>query len=114
MSDDVIGGVVKVIEVVGSSPDSFSDAVRTAVKAASRSIRNITGVEVLSSTAEVDRKGDLTNYKVNCKIAFLVETSGDLGSAGADAELATGVVAPQGGQGAAKKATAKKSAAKKR
>ena len=75
MAKDVVGGVVKVIELVGSSPNSFSDAVRNAVRVASKSIRNIRGVEVLSSTAEVGEGGDLTNYKVQCKIAFLVESS---------------------------------------
>ena len=73
--DDVPGGVVKVIELVGSSPNSFSDAVRNAVRVASQSIRNIRGVEVVTSNADVGDNGELTNYKVNCKIAFLVETS---------------------------------------
>ncbi len=72
---DVPGGVVKVIELVGSSPNSFSDAVRNAVKVASQSIRNIRGVEVVTSNADVGENGELTIYKVNCKIAFLVETS---------------------------------------
>ncbi|MDP8956659.1 MAG: dodecin family protein [Actinomycetota bacterium] len=72
---EVPGGVVKVIELVGSSPNSFSDAVRNAVKVASQSIRNIRGVEVLTSNADVGENGELTIYKVNCKIAFLVETS---------------------------------------
>jgi flavin-binding protein dodecin len=72
---DVPGGVVKVIELVGSSPNSFSDAVRNAVKVASQSIRNIRGVEVMTSNADVGDNGELTIYKVNCKIAFLVETS---------------------------------------
>jgi flavin-binding protein dodecin len=72
---DVPGGVVKVIELVGSSPNSFSDAVRNAVKVASQSIRNIRGVEVITSNADVGDNGELTIYKVNCKIAFLVETS---------------------------------------
>jgi dodecin len=75
MAEEVRGGVVKVIELVGSSPNSFSDAVRNAVRVAAKSIRNIRGVEVLSSTAEVGEGGDLTNYKVQCKIAFLVESS---------------------------------------
>jgi flavin-binding protein dodecin len=72
---DVPGGVVKVIELVGSSEKSFSDAVRNAVKVASQSIRNIRGVDVVTSNADVGENGELTNYKVNCKIAFLVETS---------------------------------------
>ena len=75
-SDRTAGAVVKVIEVVGSSPKSFSDAVRNAVKGASESVRGITGVEVLNSNADVDDSGNLSLYKVNCKIAFLVERSG--------------------------------------
>ena len=75
MSNDVQGGVVKVIELVGSSPDSFSDAVRNAVKTASKSLRNIRGVDVVSSNADVGDNGELTNYKVQCKVAFLIEAS---------------------------------------
>lgn len=74
------GGVVKVIELVGSSPNSFSDAVRNAVKTASETIRNIQGVDVISSNATVEN-GEITNYKVNVKIAFLIERSG-AGTAG--------------------------------
>ena len=73
MADEVPGGVVKVIELVGSSTKSFSDAVRNAVSTASKTIRNIRGVEVISSTADVDDGGSLSNYKVDCKIAFLVD-----------------------------------------
>ena len=69
------GAVVKVIEVVGSSPNSFSDAVRNAVRTAAASLRNITGVDVMSSSADVDENGDLVNYKVTVKIAFVLESS---------------------------------------
>jgi flavin-binding protein dodecin len=79
---DVPGGVVKVIELVGSSERSFSDAVRNAVRVASRTIRNIQGVEVISSNADVNASGELTLYKVNCKLAFLVESGERAGSAG--------------------------------
>jgi len=47
------------------------------VKTASRTIRNIKGVDVVSSNAEVGENGELTLYKVNCKIAFLIEASAD-------------------------------------
>ncbi|RBY74547.1 hypothetical protein DQ238_21795 [Geodermatophilus sp. TF02-6] len=67
------GAVVRISEIVGSSPNSFSDAVRTAVQAAAQTVRNIRGVEVISSNADVDENGNLTMYKVNCKIAFVVE-----------------------------------------
>ena len=77
MGDETRGAVVKIIELVGSSPQSFSEAVRNAVSTASKTIRNIRGVDVLNSTAEVNDSGEITNYKVHCKIAFVVKT--DLG-----------------------------------
>ncbi len=73
MANDHPGRVVNVIELVGSSPTSFSDAVRNAVKTASQTIRNIRGVEVLSSSADVGSDGELALYKVNCKVAFLLD-----------------------------------------
>ena len=75
MPKDVPGGVVDVIELIGSSEKSFSDAVRNAVQAAARTIRQIQGVDVVNSTADVGENGELTTYKVTCKIAFLVEDS---------------------------------------
>ncbi len=71
--DTVPGAVVRITELVGSSPASFSDAVRNAVKAASQTVRGIRGVEVIGSNADVNENGDLTLYKVHCKIAFVVE-----------------------------------------
>ena len=76
------GAVVKVIELVGSSPDSFSDAVRHAVKTASASLRNITGVDVLSSSADVGEDGELVSYKVAVKVAFVLEGSEAASSSG--------------------------------
>jgi flavin-binding protein dodecin len=75
------GGVVKVIELVGSSTSSFSDAVRNAVRTASQTIRNIQGVDVISSNATV-QDGEITNYKVNVKIAFLIERTAAAATAG--------------------------------
>ncbi len=80
MAEDTPNTVVKILELVGSSDSSFSDAVRNAVRAASQTIRNITGVEVVSSTADVNEDGELTLYKVNCKIAFIVDTVSEAGA----------------------------------
>ena len=72
MTEETAGGVVKIVELVGSSPSSFSDAVRNAVSTASQTIRNITGVDVLSSNAAVEN-GEISLYKVQVKVAFLVD-----------------------------------------
>jgi flavin-binding protein dodecin len=74
MTTETAGGVVKIVELVGSSPSSFSDAVRNAVSTASKTIRNITGVDVLSSNASVEN-GEISLYKVQVKVAFLVDAS---------------------------------------
>jgi len=61
--------VVKVTELVGISNDSWEDAAKNAVKDASKTIDNITGIEVLSATAKV-KDGELTEYRATVKIAF--------------------------------------------
>lgn len=61
--------VAKVIELVGESKVSWDDAVRSAVKEAGKTVDNITGVEVLNMTANLD-EGDVVEYKVNLKLAF--------------------------------------------
>ncbi len=83
---DQPGAIVKVIDLVGSSTQSFSDAVRNAVKTASRTLRNIRGVDVISSNADVGDDGEISLYKVHCKIAFVVEGSQSVESAGGGAQ----------------------------
>jgi flavin-binding protein dodecin len=61
--------VAKVIELVGESNVSWDDAVRNAVKEASKSVDNLTGVEVVNFTANVDNS-EIVEYKVNLKLAF--------------------------------------------
>ena len=64
--------VAKVIELVGSSEKGWSEAADVAVKIASKSIKNISGVEVVAMTAQVDGNG-IVNYKSTVKVAFGVE-----------------------------------------
>lgn len=65
---------VKVIEVVGESKNSWQEAVENAVRDASKTIRNITGVEVRNQTANV-QGGKIVEYKADVAIAFKVEDS---------------------------------------
>jgi flavin-binding protein dodecin len=64
--------VVRVIELVGVSDKSWSDAAQTVVTRASETIRHITGLDLLRSTAVV-RDGKIVEYHVNVKVAFIVE-----------------------------------------
>jgi dodecin len=64
--------VTKIIEVIGSSSEGSDDAVREAVSAASRSIRGISNVEVVSVNCEV-ADGAIARWSALVKIAFPVE-----------------------------------------
>ena len=70
-------GVAKVIQLIGSSDKSFSDAVRVAVGDASKTLRGITGVDVVSSQASVE-DGNITEYRVTVNIAFAIERGEDV------------------------------------
>lgn len=60
---------VKVAELVGESTSSWKDAVKTAVKEAAKSGTQITGVEIMNFTANVEN-GDVVEYKANVKVAY--------------------------------------------
>lgn len=64
--------VVKVVELVGESKSSWQEAANNAVAEASRTIHNITGVEVSNWTANVSN-GSIVEYKANVKVAFAVD-----------------------------------------
>jgi hypothetical protein len=64
--------VVKIIELVGVSPKNFEDAVVQAVKRTSKTVKNITGVDVIGQSVKVEG-GKVVEYRANVKIAFVVE-----------------------------------------
>ena len=64
--------VIIVREMVGTSPNSWSDAARQAVATAARTVRNIKTIEVVKSTAIVD-DGEIVEYRVDLKIGFEYE-----------------------------------------
>ena len=64
--------VAKVVTIIGNSPESFAQAAQAAVEEAARTIRGITGADVVSMSCEVE--GDrITSYRTTVNIAFAVE-----------------------------------------
>ena len=72
MKGYVSKGAIKVIEIIGVSDKSFDDAVNQAVKKASETVKDISGVEVTKFMAPVE-KGKITQYRANVKLAFAVK-----------------------------------------
>ncbi|TFG32159.1 dodecin domain-containing protein [Candidatus Thorarchaeota archaeon] len=64
--------VVKVIELIGSSPNSWEEASQNAIQVASKSVRGIIGIDVVHFTAKV-KDGKISEYKANVKVAFIYE-----------------------------------------
>ena len=66
--------IVKVIEVLAESTQSWEDAARKAVAEASKSVRGISSVYVKEFQATVEND-QIKNFRVNAKISFLIEGS---------------------------------------
>jgi dodecin len=67
-----VANVAKVVTIIGSSPAGFAEAAQVAVTEAAKTIRGITGIDVVSMSAEVD--GDqITQYRTTVNVAFGVE-----------------------------------------
>ena len=64
--------VVKIIELIGSSPNGWSEAAQNAVTEAAKTVKNIKGVHVKRCTAKV-KDNKIVEYHADVKIAFIVK-----------------------------------------
>ncbi len=62
--------VYPVIELVGSSPTSWEDAVRNAIDTASESLWNLRIAEVTELDVTLDDEGKITAYRAKIKVSF--------------------------------------------
>jgi flavin-binding protein dodecin len=64
--------VYRLSEVVGSSPESVDDAIRTAIRKAAQTVRNIEWFETQEIRGQVV-DGDVAHFQVRLKVGFRVE-----------------------------------------
>ena len=66
--------VVKVIELLAESEQSWEDAARKAVEEAARTLRGVSSIYIkeFQATVENDR---IKAFRVNAKVSFLIEKS---------------------------------------
>jgi dodecin len=67
-----MANVAKVITLIGSSPESFAKAADAAVQEAAKTIRGISGADVITMSAVVE-DGRITTYRTTVNIAFGLE-----------------------------------------
>ncbi|MBI5071228.1 MAG: dodecin domain-containing protein [Deltaproteobacteria bacterium] len=68
-----MAGTYKKIEIVGTSPDSFADAVKSAVKEASKSIRKMSWFEVVEQRGAI-KDGKVLEFQVTIRVGFKIES----------------------------------------
>ncbi len=64
--------VIKTIDLVGVSTESWRDAAHKALEEATKTLRNVEGFTVLETSATVDDAGDIAEYHTSVRIRFRI------------------------------------------
>lgn len=64
--------VARKTQLVASSKESFHDAVNQAIARAAKTLRGMTGMEIVSQKAKVENDR-IVEYRVECWITFVLE-----------------------------------------
>ena len=64
--------VAKVVTIIGSSSEGFAEAAAVAVAEAAKTLRGITGADVVTMSAVVE-DDRITEYRTTVNIAFGIE-----------------------------------------
>ena len=64
--------VARVSRIIASSSKGFQDAVDTAVKRATKTLRGVTGGEISSQKVKIEN-GKITEYRVEMDVIFILE-----------------------------------------
>ena len=64
--------VARVTQIIGASPHSWEDAVRNALERANRTLRGITGIEIVKENAAVEH-GKIAEFRATVNVTFVLE-----------------------------------------
>ena len=64
--------VYKIIEMVGSSPVSWEEATKNAVKTAGLSLRDLRIAEVVTLDMKIDEKSGESTFRARVKVSFKI------------------------------------------
>jgi len=69
----MVESVYKVIEVIGTSKESWEKAATNAVEQASKSLRDLRVAEVVELDLQLDSKGKIEAYRSKLNLSFKFE-----------------------------------------
>ena len=61
--------VSKISDIIGSSPTGFEDAAQSVLGRANRTLRGITGIEVVEKSLKTEA-GEIVEYRIRLKLSF--------------------------------------------
>ena len=67
--------VYKVIEIIGTSPESWEKAAQAAIKMASKSLKDLRIAEVVELDLQIEN-GKVTNYRTKLSVSFKYQGKG--------------------------------------
>jgi flavin-binding protein dodecin len=70
--DPVSNHVYRITEIVGSSPDSVEDAIRTAIRKSAQTVRNLEWFETSEVRGHI-ADGEVAHFQVTLRVGFRVE-----------------------------------------
>ena len=71
--DDMAESVYKVIELIGTSKESWEKAASAAVSRAGKSLRDLRVAEIVKLDLQLDAKGEVEAYRAKVNVSFKFE-----------------------------------------
>jgi len=65
--------ISRTTEIKSSSPISFDDAMKKGIARARKTLKNVTGAWIANQEVLIDAAGNITEYRVQMKITFVLE-----------------------------------------
>jgi flavin-binding protein dodecin len=70
--------IYEIVELVGSSPDSIEDAIKSALARARQTLRNLRWFEVVETRGHIE-DGEVHHYQVTLKVGFTLDDTQSAG-----------------------------------
>jgi flavin-binding protein dodecin len=65
--------IARVTEIKASSTKSFDDAIKAGVARSQKTLKNVKAAWIESQEVLIDEKGQITEYRVQMKVTFILE-----------------------------------------
>jgi flavin-binding protein dodecin len=65
--------ISRITEIKASSTKSFDDAIRAGVARAHKTLKHVTGAWIKNQEVLVNEEGQITEYRVEMKVTFILE-----------------------------------------